>query len=69
MTYAEAMEKAKRDYLEAVYRACDGNVSKAARESGLNRTFLQKILVRYGVKPPGRSPKQRGNEEWERLGA
>jgi len=34
-------------FLVELMRRCDGNVSRAARESGLHRTYLQKLLARH----------------------
>ena len=37
------------DYVEGLLRQCSGNVSEAARTSGLTRVALQKILLRHGI--------------------
>jgi DNA-binding protein Fis len=34
-------------FLVELMRSCDGNVSRAAREAGLHRTYLQKLLARH----------------------
>jgi len=45
----------ERRFIEELMRRCDGNVSRAARESGLHRSYLQKLLARHrsslAVKP------------------
>jgi transcriptional regulator with GAF, ATPase, and Fis domain len=42
-----------RDYLEALLRRHNGNVSQAARSAGLARPHLHKLAVRYGLKDEG----------------
>ena len=37
----------ERRFVEELMRRCDGNVSRAARESGLHRSYLQKLLARH----------------------
>jgi DNA-binding NtrC family response regulator len=37
-------------YLPALIGRCDGNVSKAAREAGLDRAYLFRLLRRHGLK-------------------
>ncbi|HVE83044.1 MAG TPA: helix-turn-helix domain-containing protein [Myxococcales bacterium] len=39
-------------FLDALMARHGGNVSAAARESGLNRTYLQKLLARYRRERP-----------------
>ena len=41
----------ERRFVEELMRRCDGNVSRAARESGLHRSYLQKLLARYRPSP------------------
>jgi len=37
----------ERRFIEELMQRCDGNVSRAARESGLHRSYLQKLLARH----------------------
>ena len=39
----------ERGYLEVLLKACGGNVSEAARRSGLNRVHLYELLSRRGI--------------------
>lgn len=49
MKYAEAIRKAKHDYLSELLKQHAGNVTKAARVAGVNRTSLYKLAKLYGV--------------------
>jgi transcriptional regulator with GAF, ATPase, and Fis domain len=44
----------ERSFLEALMKHCDGNVSRAARESGIHRSHLQKLLAEHGLSAEGR---------------
>ena len=44
---ATAVEAVERDFVRGLMAKAGGNVSQASRESGLNRTYLQKLLARY----------------------
>ncbi len=37
----------ERRFIQELMRHCEGNVSRAARESGLHRSYLQKLLARH----------------------
>ena len=41
------MAAVERRFLVELMRRCDGNVSRAAREAGLHRSYLQKLLARH----------------------
>jgi DNA-binding NtrC family response regulator len=47
---ARCLEEFTRSYLAKVLRQARGNVSEAARRSGIERQSLQKILRRYGIR-------------------
>ena len=38
----------ERDYLAELYRACEGNISRASREAGIDRVHLRKLFRKYG---------------------
>jgi transcriptional regulator with GAF, ATPase, and Fis domain len=46
-----AVAEVERRFVEDLMRRCDGNVSRAARESGLHRSYLQKLLARHRPAP------------------
>lgn len=46
----EALESAERDYLLGLLREHRGNVSHAARQAGLSRQGLHKLLTRHGLR-------------------
>ncbi|MCA9705008.1 MAG: sigma 54-dependent Fis family transcriptional regulator [Myxococcales bacterium] len=57
LPYAEAkaavIEELERRYLGELWAECDGNVSAAARRSGLDRKHLRTLLRRHGLLDPG----------------
>ena len=46
----EWVERFERAYLTALLERCDGNVSKAAREAGVDRRHVQRMMGRFGMK-------------------
>lgn len=46
---AEALSEAEKNYLVALLRENDGNVSRAARQADLSRQGLHKLLKKYGL--------------------
>jgi transcriptional regulator with GAF, ATPase, and Fis domain len=51
-----AVEAVERRFLEALMRRCEGNVSRAARESGLHRSHLQRMLAQHRIAVAGAAP-------------
>jgi two-component system response regulator AtoC len=55
LPYREAVEQARdrasRDYLAAILRAHEGNVTHAAQEAGMERESLHRLAKRYGLRP------------------
>jgi len=45
----DALAAFEREFVEHVLRSCDGNVSKAARESGIDRVYLHKLIKKHGL--------------------
>jgi len=50
LPYPEALERFERDYFEAALRESGGNISAAARRTGVNRKLIQRLLKRHGLK-------------------
>jgi DNA-binding NtrC family response regulator len=46
-----ARERMSRDYLTALLREFDGNVTHAAERAGLERESLHRLIRRYGIRP------------------
>ena len=46
---ASARDRSSREYLSALLKAFDGNVSRAAERAGLERESLHRLLRRHGV--------------------
>ncbi len=49
-------------YVRAILEASDGNVSHAAEAAGVNRRFLQRMMVRLGMRA---DPAQAGGDDDE----
>jgi DNA-binding NtrC family response regulator len=49
MSREEALGDAEKTYLVAILRQNDGNVSRAARQAGITRQGLHKLLKKYGL--------------------
>jgi DNA-binding NtrC family response regulator len=42
-------DQLERDYVKALHRACNGNVSEVARRAGLSRMTVYRVLARHGL--------------------
>lgn len=49
MTRADVVEDAEREYLVSLLRENAGNVAKAARQAGVSRQGLHKLLSKHGI--------------------
>ncbi len=45
-----ARERVSRDYITALLRELDGNVTKAAERAGMERETLHRLMKRYGIR-------------------
>ena len=54
-TLAQARARAERESVEAALRECAHNVSRAARQLGIGRVTLYRLINKYGITLPGRS--------------
>ncbi|MEZ4404762.1 MAG: sigma 54-interacting transcriptional regulator [Kofleriaceae bacterium] len=45
-----ALEAFERGYVTRLLAACDGQVARAAREAGMNRAYLYRLIERYDLK-------------------
>ena len=50
LPYQVMKDQAARDILRAAIEAESGNVTRAARRLGLQRTHLQRLLMRYKLR-------------------
>jgi ActR/RegA family two-component response regulator len=48
---AQLVERFEREYLLRLLRRCDGNLSRAARESGMHRKSIERLVSRYQLDP------------------
>ncbi|MBI4511379.1 MAG: sigma-54-dependent Fis family transcriptional regulator [Deltaproteobacteria bacterium] len=62
MPYREALETARdrfsRDYLFALMREFEGNVTRAAERAGIERESLHRLLKRYGIRSDDFKPER-----------
>jgi len=46
----EARDRASRDYLSKLLRVFHGNVTEAAKQAGMTRESLHRVMKKYGVR-------------------
>jgi DNA-binding NtrC family response regulator len=53
LPFKEAKERLiegfERDYLKSLIERCEGNISRASREAGIDRVYLRKLLRKHGL--------------------
>jgi DNA-binding NtrC family response regulator len=53
LPFKEAKERLiqgfERDYLKGLIERCEGNLSRASREAGIDRVYLRKLLRKHGL--------------------
>jgi DNA-binding NtrC family response regulator len=53
LPFKEAKERLiegfERDYLKSLIERCEGNISRAAREAGIARLYVRKLLKKHGL--------------------
>jgi DNA-binding NtrC family response regulator len=53
LPFKEAKERLiegfERDYLQGLLERCEGNISRASREAGIDRVYLRKLLKKHGL--------------------
>jgi len=47
------IEDFERGYLGALLEAAGGNMSKAARNAGMDRMYLHRLVQKHGLRGPG----------------
>jgi DNA-binding NtrC family response regulator len=45
----QLLESFEREYITQVLKRCDGNISRAARESGLHRKSIERLVKKYSL--------------------
>jgi transcriptional regulator of acetoin/glycerol metabolism len=54
MPFKEAKERLvesfTKEYLVALLEKCEGNISQAAREAGIARNYVHRLVAKYGLK-------------------
>ncbi len=50
---SRAIESFEKDFIESLLRRYEGNVSRAAKEAGIDRVYLYKLIKKHGVVTKG----------------
>ena len=53
----QLLESFEREYIGQVLKRCDGNISRAARESGLHRKSIERLVKKYALDAKSMKPK------------
>ncbi len=53
----QLLENFEREYIGQVLKRCDGNISRAARESGLHRKSIERLVKKYSLDAKSMKPK------------
>ena len=53
----QLLENFEREYIGQVLKRCDGNISRAARESGLHRKSIERLVKKYALDAKAMKPK------------
>jgi transcriptional regulator with PAS, ATPase and Fis domain len=53
----QLLENFEREYISQVLKRCDGNISRAARESGLHRKSIERLVKKYALDAKAMKPK------------
>lgn len=64
MTRVEFLRRSDAEYVASLLVKHNGNITHAAREAGINRVSLHKIIQRHGL---ARREPNRGNDAWQAL--
>jgi DNA-binding NtrC family response regulator len=54
---AGLLESFEREYLARLLRRCEGNLSRAARESGLHRKSIERLVKKHALDAKGMKPR------------
>ena len=68
LVYRTARERFERRYLSSLLRTSGGNLSEAARRSGIDRSNLRRMMHRLGVDAQGRPTVPVGDDESSKSG-